>query len=941
MSFLFFIFIFNSSLVFSIDFYSEIGSAIEPLNIEKQINPLYDLSYKVYLGNPNIGYLKNASIIQQITIKNRKSTIQKLDATLSVFKKEYDPANTYDLKDKAKLSISSNPLNLPSSGSKNFNFTINISNTVERGNHTGNILFQDPTNSSNYIRLSVFFEIVDRKGFNVIDGTLIRGAKEEETGHTNFKIGFSSLEQLKNNYGIQEFKITNTRQVPLNINLKYSNFTNETGGVLNGTFSFNPNSVHDIFPGEMKPFNFIFNVSKNNPIGNYTGTIFMFDNANPKINFTKKIRFIVTKVESTHTITSNFFEINKKKYTYTYLTQNYNISGTRHLINGLVYQNITFTNTGDLNLTLNISKSNFTSENGNKINITIDKTQLFVKPRSTDSFIFSYDINKTNLNFEDYFSQINLTNKGGHYSEKTITLDLYLNYSKLLLGKFEFEGSEVFEEVARGVSNSPFRFRIKNAGKSDLKDIKISIIGKGLIGKKYGRLLKEKYIDFDKIKTDLLKGTSKLFSGELDISQSLVEDEYIGKILIKSGYVNLTIPINISVKENDISLIVENFNYDINKHLYLEVTPTKIQAGVYFFLKNSERNKNVEGLKLEIKNFSNKNNDIISSDNFLLSYKKISLYSRDSKRIKLTSKNLLDFKDGTYHSSLLIKNSENSILKIIPLILKIKKNLVIDKVILNGGGKIISNGYLNVKTTLKNFNVRTYSDIILKAYIQDLGTEKIVSRISNKMKLTGLENITEEFKFKLPKVIISKNQVLILNLSYKNSTGASLFLTESYKFKIIGNSQVIEITDVLFNKEIFNCENNLYSSFKIENIGDVNERIKVITRISNSDIKTTSNLFYLNSKEVGNFDFKSDISTLIEGTHNYEIIIEFENKNIYTKTKSFKIKKCSLDFSNNNFNQEVISQKEDKFFETEFSEYLISAVIGAIVILLLTIVFVN
>ena len=874
-------FVFTLNFVFSANLTYDTNGFTN--NIEK-VNG-YDYIYYVYFGNDKYGLSKNAYKEEEISILNSLSEEVSINLEVQNFYLgEEETINTIEV---------SSPLSILGGEESSFIFKYNLSGAnLNTGSYSGEVVVEDSENPPNIELLNISF-VIDSltQSFEVEESSyssnLLVNEDDGDDSLVTFRVR-KGEDILANSSGSYEFNVTNTGEDTLDFDIYLSDFYDINGNSL----VFNSkaligNQILELSNNTSALTNFSFDVSSENSFGTYFGNVTFVNSFNTSQNITKNFAISFEEAFPEFVITDELFEENPSQdneYEFEYSSEIYEIGDVNYITKSSFYQVVTIENTGIVDLDITIDNTNFVNENSDEIQITLDKTSLEVLAQEKESFTFSFFPN-SETPLGNYTAQVILNYLGEDY-----VFDLKFVLTELLVGELTYLGDQISIEANEGDDNVPFSFTIQNIGDEEIADIQVT--SNSLVGSRYGYTIPSNDFDFEFSDSSIGVSGSRTISGEVDIDNDLIEDYYVGTILVSSEYSNVEVPINISILSDDYDInIDDNSFFESNNYFSMIINSKNLISQISFTIEN-EGNIPLENLTFDLEDLVHSSGEVIDSSNFIFNTNSFSLGVDSRKEIKIENENIEANNFGNYYGNLYIRN-DNDIIEIYVFRFSYNGDIFIEEV--DYDDETSPNEIFDVVVKVSNVGFREYDNIVVSGEIIQEGDEKVtIEDSTSSFSLIPEEEKEITLNFDIPEEVYGGAYNFKTTMKY--TIGDEEFeIFDFFNFDIIKNVDEINVYELQLNKDVFTCENNLYSSFKIKNDGKNDNEVYVISSIykkDNSAQKTRT--FNLESLEEASFTFKHDIGLYETGDYEYSIQVfsKDENKNFLSSRKEFEIKDC-------------------------------------------------
>ena len=508
-------------------------------------------------------------------------------------------------------------------------------------------------------------------------------------------------------------------------------------------------------------------------------------------------------------------------------------------------------------------------------------------------------------------------------SEEDYNIKLNLNVSTLILGKLEYNEDQIIFDAETDDDNVPFSFLIQNTGEGDIEDLDISIENGYLVGSDFGYTIEDSDFDFDFGDGIIEASSSRRISAEVDIDNDLLEDNYIGNILVKDNYVSVLVPINISVKTDTFDIeIDDNFFFERNDYFYMFVNTKNIINEIDFYIENNG-DTYLENVSFELEDLYHSSGEKISSEKFIFSSNEFSLGIDSRKKITIENEKIDASQLGNYYGDLYVRNNDD-ILEIYKFRFELGGDIIIEDV--EYDDSVSPGETLEVTLTIENIGVEDYDSIEIFSQIEEeLGNKLSITDGTNKFSLESSEQKEIKLSFDIPEEFYGGLYNFEIKTTYY-ANGVKNDMSKFFNFNVLVDNNQINVYEVNLNKEVFSCDVYLYSSFKVKNEGKNDNNIFITSSIYGEEkTKQNTRTFSLNKLEESEFTFKHDISKLGAGDYQYSIIINFEdaNKVSLSERKNFKIERCLSNTPVPTQNVEI--EENDLKFYQKTTTYLFGA----------------
>ena len=889
----------------------------------------FDYIYEVFLGNDEYNIREDESGTLTINIKNEGNN------DLVLGSDDLDFIHTDGQTTITPYFNDLTPQTIESKDNIDFEFKYNITdNSLALGNYDGILFFFNTADESQNISVPVRFILSPlSQDFNVsqtnYDSNLI---VFEEEDLTIFKVR-KGTNVIENNSGYIEFNVSNLGLDTLDIDVSSTDFSTDTTD-LTFTNSFSKDQITKLESLESELLNFTFEVPEDSAVGEYFGNITFTNSFNESQFITKQFMINVTE-EIDYTISESDFKDDSESEidrTLNYESQIYELEGVSYVTNDIFERTFTIDNTGLVDMDVLIVYSDFNGlDTNSEIPIELDTTSFTVEAGESDTFSIFFEVLNTN-EIDYYTSTINLT-----FGEENYNIKLNLNVSTLILGKLYNEDQIIFDAETDD-DNVPFSFLIQNTGEGDIEDLDISIENGYLVGSDFGYTIEDSDFDFDFGDGIIEASSSRRISAEVDIDNDLLEDNYIGNILVKDNYVSVLVPINISVKTDTFDIeIDDNFFFERNDYFYMFANTKNIINEIDFYIENNG-DTYLENVSFELEDLYHSSGEKISSEKFIFSSNEFSLGIDSRKKITIENEKIDVSQLGNYYGDLYVRNNDD-ILEIYKFRFELSGDIIIEDV--EYDDSVSPGETLEVTLTIENIGVEDYDSIEIFSQIEEeLGNKLSITDGTNKFSLESSEQKEIRLSFDIPEEFYGGLYNFEIKTTYY-ANGVKNDMSKFFNFNVLVDSNQINVYEVNLNKEVFSCDVYLYSSFKVKNEGKNDNNIFITSSIYGEEkTKQNTRTFSLNKLEESEFTFKHDISKLGAGDYQYSININFEeaNKVSLSERKNFKIERCLSNTPVPTQNVEI--EENDLKFYQKTTTYLFGA-LGLIFLgIILSLVFI-
>lgn len=560
---------------------------------------------------------------------------------------------------------------------------------------------------------------------------------------------------------------------------------------------------------------------------------------------------------------------------------------------------ITISNTGDENINLSISKIDLTS-GSNTITLNLDKTSIEnLVPTNTQTLIVSFN---SGTNEGIFTGSVKIENTQN--SSQTITVPITLNVSTQEGASIAFRdyGSTLTMKLNVDDSKESESFYLVNTGSLPIEDIEIKLddldgdddeIGNDDIeinGERADETLKLNDLEDDNFAID--PGDDYKLKIEIDIPSNLDVDDYRGDLEIeyKAGGETFSRTFTLKVEtESD------------NEDVYIDQTSLYVRNGILEVI--DEAGETVDDLEITIINDASfdvsdlileldgdleeeNSANVIPASAVRFIPNNFDVDERDEDDIDIEIEIPDDQAVGTYLADIDLISSTGKKLDSIVLKVKVTGDIFVSKIEFDDNAK--PGDVLDVDITVENRGSQIYRNIKVTGILFDIdaSNSNIVESSTNFLLEINGER-TETLRYKIPEDATDGSHTLEVRVSFDS--------TEIIEVETIDIERPLHKIDLLSNAvspSLIECEGQIFSFMRIQNLGRFEEEIQVSTEITGTSIKKESTQFDLSVDETVQRNLILDVRNLETGT--YEVVqkITYANNLFIRKTSSLRYTAC-------------------------------------------------
>ncbi len=603
-------------------------------------------------------------------------------------------------------------------------------------------------------------------------------------------------------------------------------------------------------------------------------------------------------------------------------------------------------NTGNESITLDLSENDAT-DGSNSVTLDLSQTSVTLAEGETTTINLIYNTKSYEGTYTGTITIVNSENTSQSQSLTfTLTVEIpRVNEASLVLVGDVVSGNVItFDEVEIDKKTSFYNIRLVNNGNVTITDISYDMDD-----------LNGDDDDIDEGNVEIENRAIKNFEvDELEVGESTDSDFKfdLGKIDVDEYRGDLTITGN-DPSNNKISVVYrivvntfsdeEDIKFSNSNPITIIEEPGNTINDLELEITNNGANT-VEGLILEVEEeFSQESgSNVLPLTAFSFSEPgRFTLDEEDEISIDLDIDIPKELAQGTYSGDIRILNKDNEELDSIRLEIKVTGDVFIRSIELPDSIK--PDEILDLEITLANQGNQVFRDVRIEAVIEDIDSaQSDLDQTTDTFLLDVNQDVTKRLRFIIPEDAQDGQKAIEITVTYDNNEQE---IVEIESIRIDREPYFIEVQSYSVSPNVIKCDTSIFANIRVENLGQYDDELLVVSEIVGTGIKATTNEIDLNTDDDYSFRNVLDITNLEAGT--YEVVHTIRSKDQKEVSNTIRVQDCAsqgntgLEFQDLNTTGVSYNETSDstiELFGEEFENTTVYLGGGLIVIILLIIV---
>lgn len=603
-------------------------------------------------------------------------------------------------------------------------------------------------------------------------------------------------------------------------------------------------------------------------------------------------------------------------------------------------------NTGNESITLDLSENDAT-DGSNSVTLDLSQTSVTLAEGETTTINLIYNTKSYEGTYTGTITIVNNENTSQSQSLTfTLTVEIpRVNEASLVLVGDVVSGNVItFDEVEIDKKTSFYNIRLVNNGNVTITDISYDMDD-----------LNGDDDDIDEGNVEIENRAIKNFEvDELEVGESTDSDFKfdLGKIDVDEYRGDLTITGN-DPSNNKISVVYrivvntfsdeEDIKFSNSNPITIIEEPGNTINDLELEITNNGANT-VEGLILEVEEeFSQESgSNVLPLTAFSFSEPgRFTLDEEDEISIDLDIDIPKELAQGTYSGDIRILNKDNEELDSIRLEIKVTGDVFIRSIELPDSIK--PDEILDLEITLANQGNQVFRDVRIEAVIEDIDSaQSDLDQTTDTFLLDVNQDVTKRLRFIIPEDAQDGQKAIEITVTYDNNEQE---IVEIESIRIDREPYFIEVQSYSVSPNVIKCDTSIFANIRVENLGQYDDEVLVVSEIVGTGIKATTNEIDLNTDDDYSFRNVLDITNLEAGT--YEVVHTIRSKDQKEVSNTIRVQDCAsqgntgLEFQDLNTTGVSDNETSDstiELFGEEFENTTVYLGGGLIVIILLIIV---
>ena len=538
------------------------------------------------------------------------------------------------------------------------------------------------------------------------------------------------------------------------------------------------------------------------------------------------------------------------------------------------------TASSQLNLTLSTSSDNEISS------FSVNNSDITLSTGETKSIGVDYTAGNTRGN---YLGEISIQDENSN-DEETINLSLQILGPELTF--FEDDGDELDDNTLEfnGETDDTISetFILRNTGDFDIENIEFNFD-----------------VDSELNEDDILVNGDE-WDGEFEITSLNTGDEEEVEIEFDldnteaEDYDNENLEIDYNYENSNGNSQAKTDSFD------LEVDVTSDEEDV--FIDNSEpirifgeAGENLDDIEIDIENDGNNDVDDLElavdedfeernsantfdQDNFDLP-SSIDVRDDDTETVDIEIDIPDDQPQGVYVGELKLLNSQGDELDAIRTEVRVIGDIYIQNI--DYPDEVNPGQRIDVEVTLRNQGSKTYRNVKLDGFLYNTNRDgEDLDDSTSTFLMSAGDEVTKTLRFRIPEDATDGAKTLETTLSYDQSS-----ISEVDSIEVLRPLYNLNIVSHNINPRVVTCQDSIYTYLDVENLGRVDENIRISSSIEGTDIQTQSNLLDLDVDERTEQTLNLFVSDLEPGTYNVEL--KASGSRSVSETMQLQVNQCN------------------------------------------------
>ena len=520
---------------------------------------------------------------------------------------------------------------------------------------------------------------------------------------------------------------------------------------------------------------------------------------------------------------------------------------------------LTITNNGTEDINFTMSKSNFNS-GGNSFTLNINSTS-YDNLAPGNSFELEYSYDTSGEVAATYSGSVTIEDIDNSSLTSTIPFSVNLNAPSGALIEIDDESDDVFEmrgEIDERVDDT---VRFRNNGNVSLNGISISVTD--LEGDDYD--IDRDEIDFDENNFDLEVGDSIRVEIEVDVPNGITEDTYVGTMTLESdeGAV-FEFGLEIEVTADDLDVFVDRNDEEVRQGILEMVGESGDYVDDYDFRVENDGNVNLDDIIFEVEDDLEEefSSNTIPASAVSFSPNSIDLEADEDDVVEVRVDIPSDQATGTYFADIKVISDSDRELDEFTLKVRVIGDVYIKEIEFDEG--VSPDSTLEVDVVVVNQESRLQRNVKLTGTIFDVDTSNSdITDTTSSFLLDVREEKTQTLRFNIPEDARDGSKTLELLLEYDGGE-----LTELEEIDIVRPISKLDVQSYSVNPSILTCEDRIFTTMKVKNIGrDIEDDVVISSEIRGFPIKAQTGSFEVEDDDVSQRNLVLDVSSLNPGTY--------------------------------------------------------------------------
>ncbi len=536
---------------------------------------------------------------------------------------------------------------------------------------------------------------------------------------------------------------------------------------------------------------------------------------------------------------------------------------------------LTITNVGDENVTINIADTNLIRGSDTITLTTNVSTIANLAPSGTTKVRYSYTAGSV---LGEYLGNITFTEASNSNVNKTSQLSVTVTGT----GGADMEIIGYDNSISfYGKTNQRLtkNLRFKNIGSIKLTNISIQV--SDLDGVRSSDEIEKEDIDFDPDSNfELDLNERKNVEIEIDIPSSIARDTYEGMIYVYTDQGTFRWYLSVDIEGNEDDVVIKENSGDIRSSLLNIIGEAGKTLKNYEIVVYNQGDFDVYDLKLEVDSDLEEEYSSATIPKSAISFSPsiLDLERRDSEVINVRIEIPKGQETGVYFSDINLVNSKGEEMDSVRLKLEVTGDVYIEDIkypdTLNPGES------MDLQITVRNRGSKTLRSVKLSASIFGIDVGKgDIHETSSSFILDVGQSRTETLRFSIPDEARDGSHTLEIRLNY--DTTEVLRLRE---VTVERPASRLELVSSAVNPQVLKCDSQIYTYVKYQNLGKYEKNVYVTSEIIGTNIRATSNNAKVSVDGYGQESLTLDVRSLEPGK--YTLVQKINYDGTFTKRET-------------------------------------------------------